>query len=111
MAKNYFAFKETYFKELGTCKKHVHDYVRSLTGLSKFVMNKCCEDYENCFAYLPLNLELVADRGIILSTNKLCIVNTNSNVCQTKCSGHADLRLVEIEKCSLKDLNAIIDKS
>ena len=54
------------------------------------------------------SLLTVCNVGVILSTNKLCFVNSVTGRSQSKCSGPNDARLSNIENCSIHELNLLI---
>lgn len=107
-ATRYYAFKRSYFTQLGVCPRHETSYLLSLTRNGKFQMDSCCQNYENNEPRLPLNLEILCNVGVILSTNKLCFVNSVTGRSQSKCSGPNDARLSNIENCSIHELNLLI---
>ena len=110
MASKYLAFKKKYFESLGVCPNHEAIYVKTLVENKKFKANDCCLNFKNVEADLPLNIELVFDKGLIISTNKLSLVNTATQVTQVKCGGIADSRLTSsIEHLSFNEMKKLLN--
>ena len=109
-ASKYLAFKMKYFESIGVCPNHKAAYVKKLVENKKFKANDCCLNYKNVETDLPLNIELVFDKGLIISTNKLSFVNTATQVSEIKCGGIADSRLTSsIEHLSFNEMKKLLN--
>ena len=102
----YFAFKRAHFVNLGVCPSHEHLYLTSLFKKIPFKQGNCCVNYENKPSCMTVKIELLCNKGLIVSCNKLAIFNTNIDNSIIKCSGVTDGRLFDSVNYSYDELKA-----
>ena len=109
-AQRYICFKKRFFTKLGFCDHHELNYLQHLMHMDReWFIDSCCGNYINCEPEFPMNFEFLADKGVIVSKNKLSLANTALDTNYTKCSGFYDCKLSSIKTMSLDELIKLIN--
>ena len=106
--KQYIVFKNKYFENPNVCPIHTHEYITCLLNITPFTPKHCCNEYKTTdTSPYRIKIEIIGNKGMVLSINKSILIDKITNSIQFKCSGakhHSFQDLIRNNKLDLESL-------